>query len=234
MAKKSAYSKGYRKTAKAKPFLTKKEIIALIVIVAAILLGIVLFNLFYDDGYLGADEIQANDIVYYASSDLRDRYIKMGTANELEGFTMEGLDTSNDDVVLRRNYTPNEPVDSLDYFTVSASFVNASGLVNTNYAYLASDEMLKTIELSEIQETTVQGYPAYTYSYHELETEETAAEGDGYSQGISTFVQVADDRTVCLYIYLNNEDASAFVPDDQILEYVEKYSAAFTLDQAAE
>ena len=51
-AKTSARSKGYRKTVQKKPFLTKKEIIALVAIVAAIVLAIVLFNLLYDDGSL--------------------------------------------------------------------------------------------------------------------------------------------------------------------------------------
>ena len=66
MAKKSAMSKGYRKTVKKKPFLSKKEIIELIVIVAVILLGIVLFNIFYDDGFIKEDAVQQGDIVAYA------------------------------------------------------------------------------------------------------------------------------------------------------------------------
>ena len=40
MAKKSAKSKGYRKTVKKKPFLTKKEILELVVIVAVIVVGV--------------------------------------------------------------------------------------------------------------------------------------------------------------------------------------------------
>ena len=51
-AKTSARSKGYRKTVQKKPFLTKKEIIALVAIVAVIALAILLFNLLYDDGSL--------------------------------------------------------------------------------------------------------------------------------------------------------------------------------------
>ena len=89
MAKKNAKSKGYRKTIKKKPFLTKKEIIELIVILAVILLGVVLFNIFYDDGFVKAHDLQANDIVSFASTDLRDRYKKVAVANELEGFTKE-------------------------------------------------------------------------------------------------------------------------------------------------
>ena len=233
MAKKSAMSKGYRKTAKVKPFLTKKEIIALIVIVAAILVGLLLFNIFYDDGYMDAEEVQANDMVYYASSDLRDRYIKLGTANEVEGFTISSSGDNTNGVLLRRDYTPEAPTDNIDYFTVSGSFVNASTLAATNYAYLTSEELELTV--TDMQEMEIQGYPAYVFSYQENPAEEGAEETEdqdpGLTQGISTFIEVDDERTVCMYIYMNHEDESTFVPAEQIQEYVEKYSVAFTLEQ---
>lgn len=230
MAKKSAMSKGYRKTTKEKPFLSKKEIIALIVIVAAILVGLLLFNIFYDDGYMGADEVQANDMVYYASSDLRDRYVKLGTANEVEGFTMSASADNTNGIVLRRDYTPDAPTDNIDYFTVSGSFVNAPTLASTNYAYLTSEELQLTV--TDMQEMEVQGYPAYVFSYQENSVEEEADDQDpGFTQGISTFIQIDDERTVCMYIYTNHEDESTFIPADQIQEYVEKYSVAFTLEQ---
>jgi len=233
MAKKSAMSKGYRKTTKAKPFLTKKEITALIVIVAAILAVVVLFNIFYDDGFLAADEVQANDMVYYASSDLRDRYTKLGTANEVEGFTMSSSADNTNGVVLRRDYTPDAPVDNIDYFTVSGSFVNAPTLASTNYAYLTTEDMGLTV--TEMMETEVQGYPAYVFSYQENPAEDTAEETEdqdpGLTQGISTFIELDDARTVCMYIYMNHEDETTFVPAESILEYVEKYSVAFTLGQ---
>lgn len=177
MAKKSAYSKGFRKTVKAKPFLTKKEITALIVIVAVILLGILLFNLFYDDGYLGAEEIQATDIVSYASTDLRDRYIKLGTVNELEGFTLEQNDPTADGVSLRHSFTPNEPVENIDSVVVSGSFVNAPMLAANNYGYTSSLASQGNIVMTDIQETTVLGYPAYVYSYKlDYYVEDTTAE----------------------------------------------------------
>ena len=53
MAKKtSAKSQGYRKTVQKKPYLTKKEIIITVSIIAALILAFVLFNIFYDDGSL--------------------------------------------------------------------------------------------------------------------------------------------------------------------------------------
>ena len=50
MAKKSAKSKGYRKTVTKKPYLSTKEIIWTCAIVVALILIVVLFNVFYDDG----------------------------------------------------------------------------------------------------------------------------------------------------------------------------------------
>ena len=51
MAKKSAKSKGFRRQTARKPYLSKKEIIALCVIAAALIVGaILLFR--YDDGAL--------------------------------------------------------------------------------------------------------------------------------------------------------------------------------------
>ena len=77
MAKKtSAASKGYRKTVKKKPFLTKKEIIALIVIVAVIILAVVLFNVLYNP-YISAKDVQPNDIITYASASTKDKFLRL-------------------------------------------------------------------------------------------------------------------------------------------------------------
>ena len=124
MSKKSAVSKGYRKTVKEKPFLSKKEIIALIGILVAIVLVVVLFNLFYDDGYVAASEVQEGDIVAYATRDLTSRYAKLGVANELEGFTRteQGSQTNK---LVSYYYTPDSPIDHIDFISVSGSFINA-------------------------------------------------------------------------------------------------------------
>ena len=67
-AKTSARSKGYRKTPhlgeKQEPFLSKKEIFALVAVVVLIALAIILFNLLYDDGSLDVVDgvVQAENI----------------------------------------------------------------------------------------------------------------------------------------------------------------------------
>lgn len=264
MAKKSAMSKGYRKTVKKKPFLTKKEIIALIVIVAAIIVGVILFNLFYDDGYLDADEVQQGDIVAFASSDLRDRYMKLGEIGEIEGFTLEDrTDISTPTEIF--SFTPDAENDNVASISVSGSFVNASSLASSTLSYMSS--ILENIP--EIQETTLQDHTAYVFAYDyseydedygvseaeteaeaevETETEVTETEDEieaevedeaeepahnKFSQNITAYVAVDDTYTICMHIYCVGADESFYLPEDQIIDFVQQYATAFTLDVEA-
>lgn len=284
MAKKSAASKGYRKTVKKKPFLSKKEIIALVIIVAAIVLGIVLFNLFYDDGYLGEKDVQPGDILTFANSDVRSRYAKLGTANELEGFTLEAKGNDSNAVV-NYNYTPDAPVDHIDAVSLNGSFIPASELADSTIGYMEAYSAESEIEVSEKMEAEIQGRPAYIFSYSnnyydaskdpdaEAETSATGDAGDAaevaaepsaeagdaseapaaeateapaeadaeaeaqkpsnvYSQNLSCYIAVDEEHTLCLHVYRTGEDASFYLPDDQVVDYVLQYADAFTLVEA--
>jgi len=246
MAKKSAMSKGYRKTVKKKPFLTKKEIIELIVIVAVILLGIILFNIFYDDGFIKANDVQQGDIVAYASTDLRDRYFKVGTIGELEGYT---LDERAEDAAPIESYifTPEGEADNVTSVAVSGSFVNAETLAATTLSYMSGIESAH----SEILETTIQDHAAYVFSYNyseydatygaeeteavEAEAEAAEAETDEepahnkFSQNLTAYIEVDDAHTLCLHIYRKGGDESFYLADEQIVDYVQQFSSAFTL-----
>ena len=251
MAKKSAMSKGYRKTVKKKPFLTKKEIIELVVIVAVILLGIVLFNIFYDDGFIKADAVQQGDIVAYASTDLRDRYFKVGTIGELEGYT---LNERAEDAAPIESYifTPEAETDNVDSVSVSASFVNAELLANSTMSYMTGIET----NFSEIEKTTIQDHDAFVFSYTyseydasldaeaaETEAAETeaveteAAEGETaeepapnkFSQNLTAYIAVDDSHTLCLHVYRKGGDESFYLANDQIVDYVQQFSSAFNL-----
>lgn len=253
MAKKSAMSKGYRKTVKKKPFLTKKEIIELIVIVAVILLGIVLFNIFYDDGFIKENAIQQGDIVAYASTDLRDRYFKVGTIGEMEGYT---LDERAEDAtpIEAYTFTPEGEADNVTSFSVSGSFVNAELLANSTLSYMSGIES----NFSEIMPATIQDHEAYVFSYNyseydatygeaaveepveeaageteaveatEAETEEEPAHNK-FSQNLTAYIAVDESHTLCLHIYRKGGDESFYLADDQIVDYVQQFSSAFTL-----
>ena len=197
MSKKSAMSKGYRKTVKKKPFLSKKEILALIIIVAVIVLAVVLFNLFYDDGFLGAKQVQSGDVVSYASSNMRTRYAKIAEINDLEGFTCE--EQGNDsNALLTYNFTPDEETDHIRSVTVTGSFVPASELADTTLSYMTgsmTDE--SSLQASEKMEAEVQGYPAYIFSYSSDYYDETldgeAADGEAADETVDTEAADAED-----------------------------------------
>lgn len=167
MAKKSAANKGYRKTEKKKPFLTKKEIIELIIIVAVIALAIVLFNLFYDDGFIGAKDVQSGDIVSYGSAKIKNRYFKVGEANELDGFTLTENRSENSGLI-NYTYTPDQETDHINNITLAGSHVDAETLTDSIIAYNSS---IDSIETSEKIATTIQDHDAfvfgYTYDYYD-------------------------------------------------------------------
>ena len=284
MAKKSAASKGYRKTVKKKPFLTKKEIIALVVIVAVIALAIILFNLLYDDGYLSAREVQPGDVVTYASTQVRSRYAKLAEAGELEGFTRED-ETNENNPITSYIYSPDSEIDSISSISLSGSFFNASDLADSTLSYVSGSGEGSTLRASEKLEAEVQGYPAYIFSYSSnyydetkdpdaaaaepaeaeepveteapAETEEPAEteapaeagepageaepagdadeaeepkpESNVYQQNLSCYVQFDDTHSLCLHVYRSGEDESFYLDDDEIVDYVLKYTSAFTM-----
>lgn len=267
MAKQSAKSKGYRKTVKKKPFLTKKEIIELIVIVAVIVLGVVLFNLFYDDGFIGESDLQPGDVVAFASREARSRFAKVGVANELDGFTRSDPDFSVNPTS-PYVFTPDADTDHIDSIHVNGSYVPASQLAESSATQMAS--LADSLEATPAQAIDVQGHDAYVYSYTmdyyqapeeeaaeeepaeeeeapaeeeeapaeeeaAAEEEATAEEGSDeeqpsnvFSQALCCYVDV-DGYTLCFDIYRNGEDDSFYLPEDQIADYLLKYTDAFTV-----
>lgn len=249
MAKKSAKSKGYRKTIKKKPFLTKKEIIELIVILAVIVVGVLLFNLLYDDGFIKESKVQNGDVVAYASAELRDRYKKVADIGEIEGFTLadRGEDAS---PISAYVFTPDAEVNNIDSISVNGSFVNHAELVNTTLGYMTSltDESI----VSEIQETTIQDHAAlvYSYSYSEYdatygeaaeaveETAEAPAEeaeeaeepaDNKFTQVVSAYIAEDDSHTLCFHIYRKGGDDSFYLADEELVDFVNQYTTAFTM-----
>lgn len=274
MAKKSAMSKGYRKTVKKKPFLTKKEIIELIVILAVILLGVVLFNIFYDDGFIKENEVQTGDVVSYASSNLRDRYMKIAEIRELEGFTLaeRGEDST---VISAYTFNSDDNQDNIESIAVNGSFVSAQTLVDTTMAYMSG--LTEDSNVSAVQETTIQGYDAlvFAYTYGEYDedygvetteeapaeetvdaaeetaeaaeeaadaTEEAPAEetaeaaeeepaDNKFTQAISTYIAVDDSHSLCFHIYRKGGDESFYLAEDELVDFIQPYTATFELVQ---
>lgn len=144
-AKTSARSKGYRKTVQKKPFLTRKEIIALVAIVAAIALAILLFNLLYDDGSLdvvdGAVQTENFDNSVIVQDHIGDetKYFKVAEVGELEGYTREREENSADANLATFVYTPEDETSPIDYIRVSGGSLTPDGhMENDVFSYTMS------------------------------------------------------------------------------------------------
>ena len=172
MAKKtSAASKGYRKNVKKKPFLTKKEIIALIVIVAVIVLAVVLFNVLYNP-YISAKDVQADDIITYASASTKDKYVRLGSVTDLEGYTRESS-ISPETPVGTNSYTPVDESSPMTNFSVSGAVVSPASMIDYMYSFYKP----YADSISDVIETEVDGHTAYICSFTMSEyVEEEAAD----------------------------------------------------------
>ena len=144
-AKTSARSKGYRKTVQKKPFLTKKEIIALVAIVAVIALAILLFNLLYDDGSLDMvdgvvqTENFENSVIAQASIGDETKYFKVAEIGEIEGYTREREENSADANRATFVFTPEDETSPIDYIRVSGGSLTPDGhMENDAFSYTMS------------------------------------------------------------------------------------------------
>ena len=184
MAKKSAKSKGYRRAAEKKPYLTKKDITILCVLVAVVAIGaILLFT--YDDGAL---KVRAGKIVepgenwLIVNGNTRGgrRYFKLGEAGAIEGFTMETKPYLSDDNLTQFNYTPEAEDSAVTGVTISTSAYDPARLAEGNAQMVASVKGssvsdVATDKAGELEYT----YYTYTHEYYaaeEAEAEEPAAE----------------------------------------------------------
>ena len=158
MAKKSAMSKGYRKSQQKKPFLTKKEIIALIIIVVVVIAAFLVINNL-PDGFIGDSAVQEGDILAYGTTKTRDRYVKLGTINELEGFTRTDTKAETTAMV-SYTYKADDETSPINYVSVSGSPLQAESLTQSSMLQLPS----YGYTVGEMHETEVQGYKAYVYS----------------------------------------------------------------------
>ena len=120
-----------------KPFLTKKEIIALVAIVAAIVLAIVLFNLLYDDGSLevvdGVVQTENLESSLIATDVVGDetKYFKVGEAGEVAGYTRERTVNSADANLATFDYYPEDEASPVEYLHVGAGSGTTDALMQT-------------------------------------------------------------------------------------------------------
>ena len=184
MAKKSSVSKGYRKQHVKKPFLTKKEIILLCLIVAALIVGAVLLFT-YDDGALklvdGKPAIDSENWLIVDGSNVRGRarYFKLAEVSDLEGFTLTSEPSLLDANVPSLTLTPDAGDAEIDSIGYSTFHNHADALVDNYVALMKSNE---EYTVSEAQSGEADGlsyrYCTYTRAYHEDAEETTEAAED--------------------------------------------------------
>ena len=233
MAKKSATSKGYRKSIKKKPFLTTKEIIALVVIVVAIIAAVVLFNVFFGSGYLKASDVKENDVVSIVGSDMKTRYVKVAEAGEIEGFTR---DNPYRDINVASNFvfTPDDSDGHIASISLGGSFLAAADLADSNSTQVQGMSTNGSLVATQRYDVTVQGHDAYVYGYTNNfyqpteDAEETGSdetpESNVFNQTINLYVDVGEGYTVTFHIYCTGEDDSYYLLDDEIVDYVLGYA----------
>ena len=234
MAKKtSAASKGYRKNVKKKPFLTKKEIIALIVIVAVIVMAVVLFNVLYNP-YISPKDVQSDDIITYASATTKDKYVRLGSVTDLDGYTRESS-ISTESPVGSNSYTPVDESSPMTYFSVSGAVVSPASMIDYMYSYYKPF----ADSIGEVIETEVNGHTAYICSFtmSEYVEEEAAEDGEAsatdetaeeeaepepntFYQNISMYIAADDSHSIGVNAYHKGSDDSYYLSDDEIEAYM--------------
>lgn len=238
MAKTTSKSKGYRKTSEKKPYLTKKEIITTLAILGAIIVGVALFLLIHDDGFISSKQIGEGDIVSYASSTNKNRFLKLAEVNEMEGFTMTESPTAAG--MATYSFHPDDESDPLDSFFLSTSNQEAAALADAVTAQV--QDMLAandTAVIHEVAKTSVQGYDAYliaySYDYYDTdlaaetaETAETPA-SNTFLQNMTLYVHYDDTHTMILHVYLTGEDNSFHIPETEMVDYVLALTDSFTM-----
>lgn len=185
MAKKSAKSKGFRKQNVKKPYLSKRDIVLLCLLLVAV--GIGAFFLFrYDDGALKVKDgvvvaETENDLIVNGSSVRgRARYYKLGEIGEVEGLDREKQFAATDPNVPQFVFTTPEGADAGIRVNAVCSHSKAHVLADGSHAMIANItgvtdiSALKTVELGGRSAE----YYAYTSSAAEAEQPATEAEAE--------------------------------------------------------
>ena len=182
MAKKSAKSKGFRKQTGKKPYLSKRDIILLCVLVAALAVAsILLFR--YDDGALKVQDgkvvVDGDNWLIVNGSNTRGgtRYFKLGEIGALEGYDRAKEAALSDENLPDYVFTAQAEDAPIQKVTISTSHASAEAMAK----YAAS--MLSTVETAEVGEVqsaaigdTTAHYFLYTASPEAPAEEETTEE----------------------------------------------------------
>ena len=255
MAKKTAKSKGYRKAAQKKPYLSKKDITILCVLIVVLAIGaILLFT--YDDGALKVKDgkiVDPGENWLIVNGNLKGghRYFKLGEAGEIPGYTMEPQPFVSDDNLHQFNYKPEDEGGAVTGITLSASAYDPARLAEANAKMVAS---VKDSEVSDVA-TDKAGdmeytYYTYTHAYYAApETEDNAEEAPAeeqaevpaeeasddqapnhFEQAMNAYLPAAHDGSVIITVTAEADSADSYLTEDQLKETLNQAIAAVTLE----
>ena len=183
MAKKSAKSKGFRRSVEKKPYLSRKDIIILCVVLAVLAVGaILLFT--YDDGALKVKNGKIVDpgenwLIVNGNTKGGRRYFKLGEVGDIPGYTMAREPFMSDDNLTQFNYAPEAEDSAVTGITISASAYDPARLADGNAQMVASVKGSAVSDVATDRAGDIEyTYYTYTHEYYadEAPAEEAAAE----------------------------------------------------------
>ena len=244
MAKKSAKSKGYRKTIEKKPYLSKRDIILLCALLAVVAVGaIMLFS--YDDGALKVKDGRIADagdnwVVVNGASRGGHRYFKLGEVGDMEGYTREAEPVTGDENLTVYHYTP----ESVDAGVKSVTISGAAAKPQRVAEYYRS--LVTNLDVSEVEKDKV-GDVEYTYFTYKAAPgedtgdaeapEEDAADAEaaeaaeaGYEQAIHAYFDAPKDYSVGIGVQVQVDSEEGYLSDDDLKAIVAQAWQAVTLE----
>lgn len=247
MAKKSAKSKGYRRTIEKKPYLTKKDIIILCVLLAAVAIGaILLFS--YDDGALKTQDgrivdAQENWLIVNGAANGGRRYFKLGALNDVDGYALTNEPGQSDENLMSHIYRPDE-----EGAVQSSSVTCAAAKPDRAAAYFQS--LFSALDTTEVAQGTVGGVDCSYFSYHTSyyqadESGEPAGEseaaGEGaaeaqepepnrFDQAMHVYFPASHDYSIGIGVQASVDSKDAWLTDEQLLDIVAQIYSGIELE----
>ena len=224
MAKKSAISKGYRKPIEKKPYLSKRDITILCILLAVLAVAaILLFT--YDDGALKVKDGVIVDrgenwLVVNGSTNGR-RYYKLAELGAMDGYTLEPTVSEYDENIVTYTYTPVEegPVTSITVSGVPAKPERAAEYYHSLFTGLDATDVTSGVDGSAF---TVQSSPA----------DENAEQTTGkFQKAWHSYFSAAHDSSIGIVIQASADTEEALNIDDQMSDLTFKTLHALTLEE---
>jgi len=241
MAKKSAKSKGYRKTVTQKPYLSKRDIVLLCVVAAALAVGA--FFLFrYDDGALkvqdGSVITEGDNWLIVNGSNTRGgtRYYKLGDMGELDGYSRTTGAIATDANIPEYTFTPAAEGSGIARIAVTTSHNAAETLAQYASSMLADTD---NIDIGEVQTVELDGQSARYFIYTAEETAEESADSEPdaenqaaspYSRMLSGYLDAEHDSCVVIHIECNADAPQGLPTDEALLTVLEQVISAVTVE----